>query len=219
MFPFFVFITVFLLITNRHIFQTVLSKFEKPTNMYSRLDNDRLKKYILEKTKVKIDNFYLVDSDKPFATMTGIPGYPIMNISKHMYKNFSDEELNYVLLHETGHYVYWHTIKEIILQGSLLILAFFIFRNLNFSNEIIFSYAVITAIVIAIGFIQVARFFEWQADTYSLNHLDDPRSMISATKKFEKIWYRPKQQIIENLFYRSIRYQDRISHAKTFTRE
>lgn len=215
--PFITFSIILLLFSNWHIFISTLTGFWKPKAPFSRLENPELSLYIKEKTGTEITTFYIVNSDAVFGGMTGIPTKPVMTISKGMYDLFSAEELQYVLLHETGHYVLQHLLKELAVQGSIILLAFFVFRSIKYPLPISMSLALVSAFLIGIIIIQMMRSYEWEADTYALEHLDDSQSMITATKKLEAAWSGPADDSLTRfLFYRGVPYSQRIKHAESF---
>jgi Zn-dependent protease with chaperone function len=212
--PFILFSIIFLFLANRHVFMTVLQGLGKPKAGYSKLEDPVLSDFIEKKTGVIITTFYLVDSDLLFGAMTGIPGKPIVTLSRGLYENFSPEELQYVLLHEAGHYQLSHIIKEAVLQLGILLAAFFLFRFLSYPPPILFSIAIVSAVLLAILSIQVMRSFEWRADAYALKYLDNPNAMITATQKFKAGWPGPADDTLARfLFYRGVPYSQRIQHA------
>lgn len=215
--PFITFTITFLLLANWHIFITTLTGLTTPQALYIKLEGQELSDYIREKTGVKINTFYMVNSDFLFGGMTGIPTKPIMTISRGMYESFSPQELHYILLHETGHYILNHLIKELIIQGGIILVAFLLFRSAKYSTLPLIILALVLAVVAAIAVIQIMRRFEWEADDYALRHLEQPGSMIEATKKLKAAWRGPDDNSLKQiLFYRGVPYSQRIEHAQNF---
>jgi Zn-dependent protease with chaperone function len=207
----------YVLFANWHVFLTSLTGFGKPQAAFVKLEDPTLSTFIKEKTGVEIRDFYLVNSDAVFGGMTGIPTKPIMTISKKMYETFLPSELQYVLLHETGHYVHHHLVKEALIQLGVVIVAFMVFRKVKLSRFGSLSLVLASAFFIGILTIQLMRAFEWQADTYALQHLDDPQVMISATKKLQSAWTGPADDSVQRfLFYRGIPYSQRIQFAESY---
>src|SRR3990167_7649858 len=63
-------------------------------------------------SEVKLQKFLLVGSRELFGGMSGLPGKPLLSLSKTLYKTFTQKELEYVILHELGHYINIHPLKE-----------------------------------------------------------------------------------------------------------
>lgn len=215
--PFVVFCSIFLLLANWHIVTSTLTGLQKPQAVYEKVDNEVLSEFIRQKTGVTIESFYIVNSEALFGGMTGMLGKPVMTISKKMYESFSEDELSYIVLHETGHYVKGHSVKDVLIQLGLVVGAFLILRSVKLSPRWAISGAIMSAIILGVIVIQLARGFEWEADAFALEHLDDPQSMIRATKKLQKAWDGPADDsLIRQLFYRGIPYSERIEHARGY---
>lgn len=216
--PFLIFTVTFLFLANHHIITTTLTGLQKPKAAFERVENPQLTEFIKQKTSVAVNDFFIVNSDSLFGGMTGIPTRPVMTISKRMYETFSQGELNYVVLHETGHYVYRHTVKELVIQLVIVIAAFFVFRHLGIGNKnLVVGSSLVGGVIIGIIMVQLMRQFEWQADTFALQRLDDPQSMVEATKKLQTAWGGPSDtSLTRKLFYRGIPYSERIIHAESY---
>ena len=215
--PFIIFSGIFVFISNWHILITTFTGLLRPQSPYEKVENQKLTDFIQQKTGVTISYFYIVNSDSTFGGMTGIPTRPIMTISKRMYESFTRDELEYVILHEAGHYVKGHTVKEALVQLIVIVLGFSVFKMLKMPSAPILVGAVVSGIACGIVMIQFARSFEWEADAYALQHLEDPQSMIRATQKLQAAWLGPSDEsLTRKLFYRGIPYSERIKHAENY---
>lgn len=206
---------IFLTILNRHIFTTLFSSFGKSKQAVNVVSDEYLTELIQNKTGYTINKFFIVHSEKPFATMTGIPGKPVMTISKKMYDDFSKSELGYAALHEVGHYALKHSVKEFGLQLAVLMTSLLFVKFLEYKNtETLIVIAIVSSVIVAVAMIQVMRQFERQADDYALKRLDNAEAMITATKKLQNAWSGPDENsLIWLLFYRGVPYYQRIEVA------
>jgi Zn-dependent protease with chaperone function len=161
---------------------------------------------IYQKTGVKLDSFQIVASPKMYATMIGIPGHPYMMLSSSLDSKFTDSEKEYVVLHEVGHYVLHHTIKEGLFFLILLLIGIIILRK-----RTIFLTPVI-GIVFGLLFIQFATRSEYESDHYAVSRITDPNGMITSTAKFKNDHYLVLNDygIKWKLLYRSTPYHVRI---------
>jgi Zn-dependent protease with chaperone function len=216
-FPLIFFTLLFLLIANWHLFHSTFTVLYQPTGTFTAIQDPELTRFIQERTGTTISSFYVVASDSLFAGMSGLPSHPIMTLSQALYDSFPREELHYIVLHETGHLVLLHTLQEILLQLAVLVVSLFALNRLQTTTTKKSVLAMIAAIFLGVAVIQVTRLFEWQADTYALKHLENPQSMISATKKLESAWKGPgDDSLLREMFYRGIPYSERIEHAENF---
>lgn len=162
-----------------------------------------------------MENIRIMNSEKPFAQMAGLPGNPFMIISKNLYTTFSKDELEYVILHETAHYKYNHTLKELgVFMFSYLTCALIVMLVKD-SFAWIISIPLLT-LAITISNIQIARLFEHQADEYAARTMHNPHGMISATKRFMSFYgtIPPETSRRRKLFYRGTPYSERIRIAE-----
>ena len=174
----------------------------------STLNNKRLLKLVKDKSVYNLQTIYLLNSNKLFGMMSGVLK-PHLILSQKLYQEFNEDETEYVLLHEMGHFLLYHNLKEIII-GVIIILAgatFIVYNNLGtFTSTLL-------AVVFGVIMIQIARQYEYQADSYALNRMTNPTGMISATNKFQNHYVTPRNKIIEILFYRGNPFANRIKMA------
>jgi Zn-dependent protease with chaperone function len=170
---------------------------------------------LIENTGIPMSHIRIVNSDKPYAMMAGLPGNPQMIISKNLYSTFSKDELEYVILHETAHYKYNHTLKELGVFIFSYLFCALIFMIVKDSFAWIVSIPLL-ALAITISNIQIARLFEHQADEYAARKMHNPHGMISATKRFMAFYGSnpPETSRRRKLFYRGNPYSERIRIAE-----
>lgn len=147
--------------------------------------------------------------------MIGIPNAPYLILSKNLYENFNQGELEYVLLHEVGHYVLAHGIQEAIVFFMLFIVGCLILRKFSRKTVLLI---ILMNFIFGISLIQFGRLHEYQADHYVVSKIQNPEGMILATRKFQNFYgvhftYSGSNPFIR-LFYRSVPYEDRIKIAE-----
>lgn len=180
------------------------------------VEDSRLTEMISAKTGVAVDTIKISESKKLFGMMIGIPGQPQLILSRALYENFNIGELEYVVLHETGHYALLHSVKEMTFGFLLLLLGMLLLRRIHK-----FRWGIAGALLLGLGFgvsmIQIGKYNELQADRYSIRRLDNPVAAITATEQFRNYYestsFRPKSKLLLWLFYRGNPYDNRIKMA------
>lgn len=185
-----IFIIIFLILCNRFWFNAVLESFQQEKTKVEILEDQELLNFIREKAGLKISKIKILDTNKVWAFMGGIPGFPYMVISKDAYENFSKDELEWLVLHESGHYVLWHNVKCIFLQALLIIVGLFLITNLSITNVIS---AVILGIIFPIIYIQIARKFEYEANDFAMSRMTNPKALTTIYDKAKIRWKKKGQ--------------------------
>lgn len=190
-----------------NLFLSSLGKKKKPVTF---LKNAGISKILSAKAKTKIDTIKMTESDLLFGMMVGIPGNPQLILSRKLYETFSKDELEYVILHEAGHYKLGHSVKELT-EGIVFFGLGLLILN-RFPNLLL---AAVLGLIFGILMIQLAKISELEADNFSLKRVGNPKGMITATEKFYKVWKHqdPKSPLIRFLFYRGNPYENRIKMA------
>ena len=191
-----------------------ISSLGKGKKSMTIIKDEKISKIIWEKCKTKIDTVKISESDLLFGMMIGIPGRPQLILSRKLYESFNLDELEYVILHEAGHYKLWHSIKELIEGIIFFVLGLLLLSN--FEGPLGVVIGIISGLFFGVLMIQIAKLKEIQADAYSLKRLSNPQGMIPATNKFLKAWEdkSSKNKLIRFLFYRGNPYENRIRMAK-----
>lgn len=195
-----------------NLFLSSLGQKKSPVTI---VQNDDLRKLIRSKTGIDIESIKILESDKPFGMMVGIPTKPQLILSRKLYDTFTPDEIEYVVLHEAGHYKLWHTITELVAGIALLVIGTLILKRIT-PLPLSLPTALLLGLVFGILMIRVGRLNEYQADSYSLKHMTNPQGMITATNKFRAFYEDsyPKSKIIQSLFYRGNPYDNRIKMAQ-----
>jgi len=192
------------------------TSFGQKQELLKKVDKFPLQSLILQKTGVKINSLHIINSNRPYGAMIGVPGAPYLMLSKYLYEKFNTPEMEYVLLHETGHYVLKHSAKEGVLFFIFFGLGSVIIYKIHARKYMLFI-ILILSLFLGIILLQQGRRHEYEADHFAASKISDPEGMISATKKFQNFYgdhftYNGNI-LIMRLFYRSVPYQDRIMMA------
>lgn len=146
--------------------------------------------------------------------MVGIPTQPQLVISRAVYNSFSPSALEYVVIHEAGHYRFWHGLIEVIMMGILFIVGVILIKKFKFN----FITVIILGLVGGILLTQLGKVNEIKADEFTAKTMTNPRGMIEATNNFRnyhgKRYTQNDNKILEFLFYRSNPYDNRIKIAE-----
>jgi len=193
------------------LFLTSLGKEKPPITV---IENKPLLQLIKDKTEVKIKNIKISETEQPFAIMVGIPTQPQLVISRAVYNSFSPSALEYVVIHEAGHYRFWHGLIEVIMMGILFIVGVILIKKFKFN----FITVIILGLVGGILLTQLGKVNEIKADEFTAKTMTNPRGMIEATNNFRnyhgKRYTQNDNKILEFLFYRSNPYDNRIKIAE-----
>jgi Zn-dependent protease with chaperone function len=122
-----------------------------------------------------------------------------------------------VVLHEAGHYVMWHLVKELTVGIILFIIGIIILKRIkNLNKSIIFS--IFLGLLFGILLVQIGKYHELQADKYTVKRISNPEGMIGATERFRdyhgKKYSQNQNSVIQFLFYRADPYDNRIKMAR-----
>lgn len=154
--------------------------------------------FIYTKTELKLRSIKLLDTTTTWAMMAGLPSMPYMVISKDAYENFSKDELQWVFLHEAGHYILWHNVKMIVLQLIFIAVGIFILASYDY---------IILSLVLGILFViintQLSRSFEYEANNFALSKMDNPKGIVNVYDKAKERWRKKgkrKDAFIQKMF-------------------
>lgn len=183
----------------------------RPTVKKTKIKDKALLNFIKNKAGFEIKQIVKIESNKMYGGMSGIPGRPIMMLSSELLKTLSKDELEYVLLHESGHFKYYHPV--IIVCAQVFSIAVGLYISIFISPFLAF----LLGVVIALAFIQIARRTETAAENFAASHLDNPEAMISAVNKFEAHWGKSQTRILKSLSW-NISYDKKREIAKKYVK-
>ena len=181
------------------------------------IENKQIRQLIKKKTGIDIATVKISESNRPFGMMIGIPTKPQLILSRNLYDTFTPDEMEYVVLHEAGHYRLWHGVIELVVGVVMFTIGILVLRKIgSFPTSILSTLAL--GVIFGVIMIRLGRIHEYQADSYSLAHMTNPEGMIQATNKFRgfygKSYTENNNKVIQFMFYRGNPYDNRIKMAQ-----
>lgn len=214
MLEYFLFFIIFGYITNwvrlYSNFLSILKSFKKTKIILE--DQNLIDKY---KKKTGLDlNIYVLDTNKISGAMiTSKPFKPRMLVSKGAFKYLDDDERDWLILHEAGHYIYYHVLLDLLLWLYFLSLGLFFIYHF----QLTLVSTIFCGIILSIIFYQLERLFEYHADEYALSKVDDREAMAHANQimKRRTKTFIYKNPILTILLTPHLTYDYRIKMAKS----
>lgn len=196
-----------------NLFMETLGKDKPPISI---IEDQSITKTIKDKTGINIPKININETPHPYGMMIGIPGSPQLFLSRGLYKTFAKNEIEYVLLHEVGHYKYHHSLSELFLGLFFLVSGIFIIKKIK-NMEFAVFFSIFFALFLGILMIQFGKLHEIEADIYTARNMTNPEGMINATNRFRS-YFGKKYTLDDNkirqfLFYRGNLYDNRIKMA------
>lgn len=191
----------------------LLGNLVKPRkNTFIPFENKKLLAKMRKKTKLPLSIKILDEKKKMIGFMISSPPFkPVMLFSEKIYKSFSDDEMQWVILHESAHYLMLHNIRFIIVQLTLFATGVYLFYWLE-TNLIITVFIFIT---LSLVYIQLAKIFEYQADNYAAKNMNNPKGMITGNLKMLKTNKGLfKNKILRYLLTIAVPFEERIKIAQ-----
>lgn len=197
-----------------NLFLSSINQGKTPITVIS---DKKISDLILKKTGLDTQSIKISESPKLFGMMIGIPTKPQLIFSRGLYDSFTPDVIEYVALHEAGHYKLWHSVIELVAGIILLIVGVFILKRID-----VLPVSIIMSLILGLAFgvlmIRLGRIHEYQADSYSLARMTNPEGMIQATNKFRNYhgqkYTENNNKIIQFMFYRGNPYDNKIVMAK-----
>lgn len=207
------FTVIFLGIANWiSVYYFLINLFKPRQKLVSVKDKEMLAKL---KRKTGLDSsIRLMEINKMIGFMISSPPFPpVMVFSNKLFNAFNNNEREWVLLHEAAHYFMWHSLKFALSQLIILIIGLLLIKKF-IGNDWILSVSFI-GLLLGIIYVQIAKIFEYQADTFAAENMDNPRGMITGNIKMRKantgILANP---IMKKLFIIAVPYEKRIKLAE-----
>lgn len=204
---------IFLGIANWGTFYYFFLHLFKPKQKLRSINDRELISNAKKKTGLKV-SIKIMDIDKMIGFMISAPPFPpVMLFSRKLFEAFDKDEKEWVILHESAHYFMWHSLKFTVTQFILLLTGLIIMQNFNqyFTN----LFSIFIGLILGLIYIRCAVFFEYEADTYAVTHMDNPKGMITGNIKMRKantgILTNP---LMKKLFIIAVPYEERINMAE-----
>jgi hypothetical protein len=192
-----IFSFTFLLIVNKHLLKSFFEGFIKGKTRSEDLNDQKLLDFIKNKSGLSLKKIKLLDTQTTWGMMAGLPFMPYMIISQDAYKSFSKDEMQWLLLHEAGHYALWHNLQLMVMQLSFIAIGVLLLNQFNSP-----FLALILGILFAALSTRLARNFEYEANYYAISKMDNPKGLKNMYKKAQERWRgkNKKDTFIQKLF-------------------
>ncbi len=189
-----IFILLSLILANH---QSVFALFKNESaRKCSDVENGLIKNIIYSKTPIKSDiTIRLCDTRDFFGLMAGLPGKPVVYISTTGISELSDSGLEWLILHETGHYVLLHPYKWATVQVVLILIGIFILVFVYRKKQSLVV-PILLILVVLVGFVSTHfdRVQEVQANQFALDRMSDSKGLQEGARALMRV-YDPKQKV------------------------
>lgn len=203
---FIVFTFSFLFIVNRSILYAFIEGLlhrKIQNNPPKDITEKSILNFIYKKTGLKLSKILLFDTDKLWGMMAGFPPKPYMVVSTDAIKRLDKNEMEWLYLHEAGHFVLWHNTQMVLLQLLFIIIGSVVLMIIHFNNFLLdWNSSILLSIVFSIIYFQIARYFEYQASAFALQRISNPYGIVTLAKKAKIRWFgnRKEKSIYHQLF-------------------
>lgn len=209
------FALIFLYITNWFQIHAFVIAFLQPRKRITMIKDEWIFKLVKQKTGLTLKRIIIFETNKLFGMMPSIPLKPELILSRGLYESFNKDEMEWVILHEAGHCVLWHTIKALVIELCFLFLGIFAITIVRLDSISSF----LLSIFLSLLCIQVLRrFIEFEADKFSIERVSNPKGVITAQDKFknakDKNMFSSEKSIGRILLHWNILPSERIRMAK-----
>src|SRR5258708_4460911 len=157
-----IFVILFLYLANWRLVQNWFRKDASGANVLAnKVTDKKISDFIFKTTQVKLEHVYIAPSKALFAFCGGVPGKPILIISKGAYEAFTGDALEWLLLHEIAHYVLQHSFGIMTVQLSYAFIGEFLLWLLGTKD--VWSLLILIpflSIALAIASIQTNKIFD-----------------------------------------------------------
>lgn len=197
---------------------------------FTRLDDNNLIDRITQLSKkynFKVKGVYKFDMSKETkkanAAFTGLGKSKRIILGDTLLEKFNNEEILSVFAHEIGHYKKNHILKTMFISTIILFVSLFGISFYKFENpENLHNVFVVILFVSLIQFFAsifenyLSRKYEYEADDFSKDAMEDGLYLISALKKLKKINMADSEPhwLIELLFYSHPSIKKRINNLE-----
>lgn len=211
----FVYSGIFISITNWCQIYFFAKALKNPKKKISVISDRWITSTIRKKTGIVLKRIIIFENSQLFGMMPGIPLHPEMILSRGLYKKLNRDELEWVILHEGAHCKLWHVVQSGLLQAIIGIAGFGIISTYQLSLWA----AGLLGIVFSLIAIQCMKHLEWEADKFSISHVNHPRGVITAQKKFvshkkNAAWFYDEKSIFRTILFWNILPSQRIKMAQ-----
>lgn len=213
---YFIFSVIYLYLCNWFRIKTFWGVLSKPRSGSSIVKDSYIFSVVRKKTGIKLKRIFIFETGEVFGMMPGLPIKPELILSRGLYEKLNRDELEWVILHEAAHCKFWHPLKLAITQISILV--FGAWCVWFFKVNIVFSG--ILAFLLSLFCIRIARHFEYRAEKFAINNVDNPTGVITAQDVFgkskgsESKWLWDEKSFVRKYLFSNILPSERIAMAK-----
>lgn len=179
---YFLFSILYFYISNWFQIKTFIKHLFHPKRSIEVIHDEYISSLIKRETGLSLKRILVFKSEKMFGMMPGIPIKPELILSSRILEDLNKDELEWVILHESAHCLFWHVPKTILIQLSVWVIGLLI---LKFLSNIVLIILLSTGLSLLV--IRFMRVLEWQADKFAINKVSNPEGVISAQEKFKKV--------------------------------
>lgn len=207
--PYLLLLLIMGIVSQWMVLSLYFTSFGQKQQILTEIKDSPLINLIKSKTGLQLTSFRIITSPRLYAVMIGLPGKPYMLLSSRVNQEFTNNEKEFVVLHEVGHYLLHHAIKEAIFFIMLFTLGVFVIHKRPW------FVVPIVGVLFGLLYIQFGMRSELEADHFAASHMTDPNGMITATEKFKNAHNPPLDDysLAWKLFYRSVPYHNRVAIA------
>jgi len=172
-----IFLSLFFYLANWRLVHNWFRKEEQSSNVLAnKVVDHRIHNFIYKMTGVKLDHVYIAPSKALFAFCGGVTRKPILVISRGAYEKFKENALEWLLLHEVGHYVLGHTMGMVLVETSYAIVGWLILTVID-NTMLLIILSPVLAVLLAIATIQTNKRFDVQANEFAVKKMKHPIGM------------------------------------------
>lgn len=216
--PFFVFVIIYTYTTNWFQINAFVISLLKPKSSIQIINDRWIISVIKQKSGLDLQRIILLESEKLFGMMPSVPLWPELILSSGLYKTLNRDELEWVIIHEAGHCILWHTLKSVLVEAGVL--AFGLVILTAFRTDGALAISVPLGVVFSLVSIRILWHFEYEADEYAISRVDNARGVITAQERLEKArnpsmnWFYVESSIFRKLLFWNILPSQRIAMAR-----
>ncbi|MEI6462074.1 MAG: M48 family metalloprotease [bacterium] len=169
-------------LTNWVQIRFLLGNFFKPKSKSREIDFSKMTDLVKQKIGLDVTIKELPEQNKMIGFMvTQRPFKPIMVFSQKMLSSFNIDELEWVVLHESAHYMKFHNYKLVASDIFCFLLAYSIIMIFNLPLLL----ALVVILIFSVIYVQIAKIFEYEADKFAIENVDNPEGVISGNIKMK----------------------------------
>lgn len=179
---YFLFSILYLYVSNWFQIKIFIKHLSNPKKLIEVIHDKDISSLVKKKTGLNLKRILVFKSEKMFGMMPGVPIKPELILSSRILEGLNKDELEWVILHESAHCLFWHVPKSILIQIIVWIVGLLILK----STQSLFL-AILLSMSLSLLTIRFMQLIEWEADRFAINNVDDPKGVITAQEKFRKV--------------------------------